>query len=369
MPKKRKISDEIKQFAAIGAGMAPSTAVGVALAPLAKKRIGTGVTSTKKISDPIVSKMQRMSEAKAKAKVDVRADTLRAQGFGTYSPSTFTGGNPEVNLHTTSTKKLTAFQKGIASHELGHHVNFSRMGRKGRGLYMAGRVLTGTSALGGAVMAATIKDDKKALGAAALASIPGAAQFAEEATATGRGLKMLSKSYGHKGKRGMLKTLKKGKWGAGRSTAVNLLSYGAMAAAPGLAYAARKMLNKKPKRRPSMDKKATLEEIRNAAFMEEIEMIKSAGKTSEEVMTGLGAMSTVGNTAKFLAAKNPAAAAAVAIGGAAPYVVGRLTGPKTKSKMKKQNKSGWAANTFLPFVAPYRLGRRHATRKHGYAKK
>ena len=115
-----------------------------------------------------------------------------------------------------------------------------------------------------------------------------------------------------------------------------------------------------------MDKQALLQQIHDEAFNDEIQKI--AAETSENVMTGLGAASTVANTAGNLARRSPAMAAATLAAGAAPYAIGRMVGAKTKTEMKKQDKTGWAANAFLPFVAPYRLGRRHATKSQGYAK-
>lgn len=84
-------------------------------------------------------------------------------------------------------------------------------------------------------------------------------------------------------------------------------------------------------------KKFVFDQIKNQAFVDEISKI--AGETSELASTVLGFPIS-----------------------AIPALIGYKKGPKSDVEMDKQEKHG-ISNILIPFVGPYRYGRRIATEK------
>ena len=101
--------------------------------------------------------------------------------------------------------------------------------------------------------------------------------------------------------------------------------------------------------------------------------MKMAGETSEVAGTAIsGLMGThaLARTTQIgTRSGNPLAGliAGGIVGGsfALPYLAGRFVGSRTKGSYDKANKAG--VSNILPIFGGYRLGRRHATKKHGYS--
>jgi len=189
-------------------------------------------------------------------------------------------GNPSPGVHIVS-PTVNSFQEkdlGFLAHEIGHHKNVKALSKaKLLHPYMATR-MAGTSlgSAGGALGAAFAKDDKTARNIALVGTGLTLPTIAEEATATFRGIKGLTKYYGSFGK-----AMKQG--GGLRMLAGNS-SYLALPAAPLAAYGIRKLLSKKEK---PMNKQAMITQIRENALTDELEKI---AKNPVAVSAGHGGM-------------------------------------------------------------------------------
>jgi hypothetical protein len=194
-----------------------------------------GGNANKKFSNNQVSNLQRSMGTK----VPVYRNTIIAASGG--------GGAamPDSSVHFYSKKKtLSPRELATLSHEFGHTKNFKTLGRAKLPYLVSRRIGQGVAPLA-SLYTAFAKNDKDARNAAIAGTVLPGAMLAEEATATARGMKGLTKHYGG-GASGFRKALFKGRGGGARLIASNLLSYGAAAGAPLLTYAARQKFRKKP---------------------------------------------------------------------------------------------------------------------------
>lgn len=202
-----------------------------------------------KVSDPVAKKL--MATMGLKGKVDLGANTWQALkgGGGVYY-------DDAVEVLAKNPKRLSGFERGILSHELGHAKTWTNPRMKPfMAPYMGARLFaTLVPSTLGVAAATQIEDRKKALAATAAASLPSAAIFGEEALATARGLKGLAKMQGG-GVKGWGKALLGGKAGALRSALYSGLSYGSLLAAPTVAYILKQKLDERAERRAERSRK------------------------------------------------------------------------------------------------------------------
>lgn len=122
-----------------------------------------------------------------------------------------------------------------------------------------------------------------------------------------------------------------------------------------------------------MNKQATLDQIREAAYAEEVEKLAGEGSEVAGTLAGIGAFGGAGmlkalkgGTGKMRGLKGILPGLGILGLAAAPYALGRHLGARSEDDMKRQNKAG-ITNLLAP-VGAYRLGRRMATKATGYDK-
>jgi hypothetical protein len=141
-----------------------------------------------------------------------------------------------TSIHQKSKKGLSSFEKGVASHELGHSKNVADLKRKKLlkpyiAARQGGQMLTGAAGQIAKNTPNTRVGKNINKGVAAAATAGNSVTLAEEAAATIRGVKGIAKTHGG-GVKGYGKTLTEGKGGVSRAAAISLSSYGMNAAKP-----------------------------------------------------------------------------------------------------------------------------------------
>ena len=235
--------------ALIGAGI-PTTITQYSMLPsIMKRQSEMDYDAIINYSDTNTEKIKKFMKAKG---VNIHANTPMAQKMvGAYMPPTMPkiikkintlipvydpSMVPQTGVHISKASgKLVDKDVGILSHELGHYKNFQTLQKlKLANPYMLTRNFAPAIAGTAGLVTAFSKDDKTARNAALIGTAANVPHLTEEATASLRGIRGLTKMYG-----GLGKALTKG--GGGKMLLMNS-TYLLPAAVPATVYGIRKLL-------------------------------------------------------------------------------------------------------------------------------
>jgi hypothetical protein len=162
----------------------------------------------------------------AKGKVYRNTMTSMAGGGGAFDPS-------DNSVHFSQRgKKMSGRSRFMLGHEFGHRKNWSRIPQKLRAPAMGVRNIGGSyGSIAGVAGAAIAKKDSTAKKAAIVGTVAAAPMWGDEMVATGRSIGRHVKKYGAKGLK---------QKGFGKAALASTAVYTGMAAAPALAYGARR---------------------------------------------------------------------------------------------------------------------------------
>jgi hypothetical protein len=254
-----KMNDREKAIAAAGIGATPYVASQFALKDLYTDMYKSRIRNSEKIlmnksyvtplpeqQSSIASKLQEAMGTREKFHYD---STLSSSKGPFYLPNDLhikigplKGSVVKQGIHLPYSK-VDESNVGIISHELGHAKDYMTLNKPNilakatKGLLGMSRVSIVPGAIASTLLTATAPDDNTSIVPAAASALAAAPALAEEASATIRGIKGLSKVYGGLGKaltHGGLKAIR-----------VNSLGYLPLVGAPLFTYMARKMLTKK----------------------------------------------------------------------------------------------------------------------------
>ncbi len=231
-------STDVGVNSVIGA-LSPQVATTIPAFVKALQRASSGKmrTDQKKIRNVQTDRLQKAMGTKQN--IFLRTPESVRGGGGSFTPKGI-GFDEKYGVHLwAKNKKLTPFEMGILSHELGHSKNIKGWVKKP---YMFIRRFSPASSLFGAVGTAFAKDKDKARNIAMASSVIPTGVLAEEGLATVRGWRGLAKTHGG-GAGGWRKALLSGKAGGLRASLLTAGSYGAAAAAPLIAYGIRNRLS------------------------------------------------------------------------------------------------------------------------------